>query len=184
MDLIEILSVNLKKIRAQRNLSLDSLAELTGVSKSMLGQIERGVVNPTISTVWKIADGLKLSFTTLISDEERAVDIVRREELRPFLGEDQGFRTYPIFPFDAGRRFENYMSEVKPGSSLRAQAHPALTQEFITLFTGTLEVDTGHGIYQLSPADSIRFQADVPHGYRNTGRDTVLLSMVIYYPPV
>ena len=53
-----VISMNLKHIREERKLSLDKVAKMTGVSKSMLGQIERGDSNPTIATVWKIANGL------------------------------------------------------------------------------------------------------------------------------
>ena len=67
MDKINlIIADNIKRIREQRRLSLDGMSRLCYVSKSMLGQIERGEVNPTISTVWKIARGLGVSFMELI----------------------------------------------------------------------------------------------------------------------
>ncbi|SIE94010.1 transcriptional regulator [Mycobacteroides abscessus subsp. abscessus] len=50
---------NLRNIRRSRGLSLDMAAEATGVSKAMLGQIERGESNPTVTTLWKIASGLQ-----------------------------------------------------------------------------------------------------------------------------
>ena len=61
-----IIGNKLKDIRNKRNLSLDEVAKLTGVSKAMLGQIERGQSNPTVSTLWKIATGLKVSFSLFI----------------------------------------------------------------------------------------------------------------------
>ncbi|HCL78549.1 MAG TPA: hypothetical protein DIC53_01115, partial [Synergistaceae bacterium] len=64
-DLEKIVAENLKRIRSDRKLSLDGLAALTGVSKSMLGQIERGESSPTLQTVWKIANGLRISLTEL-----------------------------------------------------------------------------------------------------------------------
>ena len=57
---------NLKKIRKSRNMSLDMMAEETGVSKSMLGQIERGESNPTVSTIGKIVEGIKIAFDDLL----------------------------------------------------------------------------------------------------------------------
>ncbi|MEN6483123.1 MAG: helix-turn-helix transcriptional regulator, partial [Anaerolineaceae bacterium] len=65
-DATLLIAKNLKRIREERKLSLDRLSDLTGVSKSMLGQIERGESSPTISMVWKITNGLKISFTTLL----------------------------------------------------------------------------------------------------------------------
>ncbi|BDB00642.1 hypothetical protein CBOS2020_07160 [Clostridium botulinum] len=58
MNLNDIISANLKKLRTDRNLSLGQLSELSGVSKVMLSQIEKEESNPTINTIWKIANGL------------------------------------------------------------------------------------------------------------------------------
>ena len=63
---IEVIAANLREIRDSRHLSLDQLSDLTGVSKSMLRQIETGRSSPTIATIWKIANGLRVSFTALL----------------------------------------------------------------------------------------------------------------------
>ena len=67
------ISENLRQIRKEKKLSLDSMAEQTGVSKSMLGQIERGESSPTVATLWKIATGLHISFTALLDGTEEFV---------------------------------------------------------------------------------------------------------------
>ena len=84
-----VFAKNLKRIREDRKLSLDKVADLTGVSKSMLGQIERGDSNPTITTVWKIANGLKISFTTLMSDEDTTPITLTKNDIKPIM-EDNG----------------------------------------------------------------------------------------------
>ena len=66
MQLNEIIAMNLKRLRAERGLSLGKLSELSGVSKVMLSQIEKGESSPTINTLWKIANGLQVSYTKLI----------------------------------------------------------------------------------------------------------------------
>ena len=58
---------HLQSVRKGRGLSLDKTAKLTGVSKAMLGQIERGESSPTIATLWKIATGLECSFSSFLS---------------------------------------------------------------------------------------------------------------------
>ena len=55
MDLQKVIGNNIKEIRERRKLTLDAAARQTGVSRSMLAQIEKGDVNPTISVLWKIA---------------------------------------------------------------------------------------------------------------------------------
>lgn len=66
-DLTAIIANNLAEIRHQRKLSLDKLSELSGVSKALLGQIERSESNPTVNTLWKIASGLQIPFNRLIA---------------------------------------------------------------------------------------------------------------------
>ncbi len=59
----------LRRVRFERGLTLGDTSDLTGVSKAMLGQIERGESNPTVSILWKISSGLKISFSELLSSE-------------------------------------------------------------------------------------------------------------------
>ena len=66
MNFNDIISANLKKLRTDGNLSLGQLSELSGVSKVMLSQIEKGESNPTINTIWKIANGLQVTYTSYI----------------------------------------------------------------------------------------------------------------------
>jgi len=177
-----IVAENLKRLREERKLSLDAVAKSSGVSKSMLGQIERGVTNPTISTLWKIANGLKISFTSLMLRPEADIEIVQRSAITPFVETDGKYRNYPVFPFDNSRGFEMYTIELDPGSRLDAEPHPAGTQEFITVFSGTLTVLLNGQRWAVGDGDSIRFKADRKHAYANEGNTLCRLSMVICYP--
>lgn len=179
-----IIARNLKERREARKLSLDQLARASGVSRSMLAQIERGEANPSISTVWKIANGLKVSFTSLLQRHEPSVEVVGADETEP-LREDEGrLRNWPIFPFDEKTRFEIFRMEIDAGGELRSEAHPEATQEYITVFAGELTVQVGEKTYRVSTGDAIRFSADQAHGYRNDGTEMVRLSMVLQYAGV
>ena len=102
-----IIGNKLKEIRNKRNLSLYDVSELTGVSKAMLGQIERGQSNPTISTLWKIATGLKVSFSFFIDEDQDEVKVINQNEIIPVIEENNKMRLFPIFAFDA-KRGERY----------------------------------------------------------------------------
>lgn len=67
-DIRSAIADRLKTCRKEREISLDKAALLTGVSKAMLGQIERRESAPTIATLWKIASGLNLSFSSFFTD--------------------------------------------------------------------------------------------------------------------
>ncbi len=177
-----VISENLRRLREERKLSLDATAKLSGVSKSMLGQIERGDVNPTVSTVWKIANGFKVSPTDLMIRLQEDTQLVRRADV-PMVAEDGGrYRNYPIFPFDPVRRFEMYEIEMDPGAHLEAEAHPDGTQELITVFAGCLTVSVNNEKLTAPDGSSLRFRADRPHAYDNNSGELCRMSMVIYFP--
>ena len=180
-DINLMVSHNLKRIRQEKNLSLDKLADLTGVSKSMLAQIERGESSPTISVVWKIASGLKMSFTSLLSAPQTDMSIVQKSGLPAMLADGGRYRLFPVFPIEDNRRFETYFFEMDPGANLHAEAHPEGTREFITVFQGQLCVGVNQQECQLAEGDSIHFRADRPHTYRNPGQSLMKAHLVIQY---
>ena len=110
-----MVSENARRLREEKRLTLDEAARLTGVSRSMLAQIEKGDVNPTISMVWKIANGYKVSFTSLV-EPARERPVLLRGDDAPILEEDGGrYRNCPAFPFDGERGFETYRIVMLPG---------------------------------------------------------------------
>ncbi len=181
-DITLLVGRNLKRLRDERKLSLDKLAEISGVSKSMLGQIERGESSPTVSVVWKITNGLKIPFTALVSSPQTNTSIVKKANIQPLLEDNGKWRLFPFFPIEDGRRFEIYSVEVDQAGHLCADPHPDGTQEFITVFAGELTLRVDDQEYRIVAGDSIRFQADRPHTYQNAGKTILKLNMVIHYP--
>ena len=89
----------LKEIRNTRQLTLDDVAELTGVSKPMLGQIERGQSSPTINILWKISTGLKIPLSFFCKQEEAEYMVAGLDGENVITEENGGMRAYPLFPF-------------------------------------------------------------------------------------
>lgn len=181
MDVNLIVAENLKAIRENKKLSLDQVAKLTGVSKSMLGQIERGEVNPTISVVWKIANGLKISFTSLLDHARSNVEVVRKSDVAPLIEDENRFFNYPIFTFDETRRFEQYYIEIEPGGARNSEPHLPGTEEFVTAFGEGVVITLAGREFKLADGDSIHFKSNVSHSYRNDGSKPARLHMTIFY---
>lgn len=181
MDITRVIATNIKAIREKKKLTLDGAAELTGVSRSMLAQIEKGDVNPTISVLWKIANGYKVSFTSLMEEKTDEVTIIREADRVPLKESDGLYLNYPIFAFDEKTLFETYRIVIEPSGALSAQPHLKGSQEYITVFFGEVEIIIDGECFHLYKGDSIRFCANVPHIYRNVGEERAELSMVIYY---
>jgi|SRR4051812_4437845 XRE family transcriptional regulator, regulator of sulfur utilization len=181
-EINQIIAKNLKAYRESKKLSLEKVAEVTGVSKTMIGQIERGESSPTITTIWKIANGLKISFTSLINNPQPDTKVVSMSEVQTLVEDKGKYRLYPYFPFEDDRRFEVYSVEIEKGGFLSADSHREGTEEFLTIYDGELAVRVNDVEYTVKKGDSIRFKADRPHTYHNSGETLTRLSMVLYYP--
>lgn len=181
MDINTAVSKNIKHIREQKKLTLDAAAKVTGVSRSMLAQIEKGDVNPTLSVLWKIANGYKVSFTSLIEQSSKQATILPLKDITPIVEDEGRYTNYPVFTFDEQRLFETYRIVIAPNGSLQAEAHLSGAEEYITVFGGNVEVEVGDTVYSLNEGDSIKFKADIAHSYRNIGSREVILAMLIYY---
>ena len=173
---------NLKRIREERKLSLDKVADLTGVSKSNAGANRRGESNPTISTCWKMANGLKISFSDLINPHQSDIVVLSKREIEPLIEDGGRYKLYPFFPYEGDRRFEMYSIDIEKGGLLNAEPHRDGTEEYLTVFQGQMTIIVNGEKYIINKGDSLRFKADKPHGYINSGDQLAMISMVIYYP--
>lgn len=174
----------LKSIRKDRGWSLDAAAEATGVSKAMLGQIERGESSPTMATLWKLATGFEVSVSSLIEPLPAGADktLVRSADaLRQNPGE-KGMAVAPLFPFEARFGFEYMELTFLPGYERISEPHESGVVEYITVLSGEMEIYTDAAWQALGPGHSIRFRGDAPHGYRNPGSEDAVVLTIIHYP--
>lgn len=181
LDINMTVAENVKRVRERKKLTLDAAAAATGVSRSMLAQIEKGDVNPTISVLWKIAGGYKVSFTSLVEQSRERPVLIRGGEANPITGDDGRYLNYPTFPFDWEKSFETYRIFIRAGGALEAQPHLPDSEEYVTVFAGEAEISVGEERYHLRTGDSLRFPADQPHSYRNPGETETQISMLIWY---
>lgn len=172
----------LKELRMLRQLTLDDAARLTGVSKPMLGQIERGQSSPTINTLWKIATGLKVPLSALCRQQDAEYTVAAPQDACAIRAEDDAMRAYPLFPFDPLRRVEMFRIEFDAGVRHASEAHAAGVEEYILMVRGELTLEIGPQAVCLSERQSIRFRADVPHAYHNASGAPCTVYNVIFYP--
>jgi len=174
----ETITLNLRKIRAESGLSLSKAAELTGVSKAMLGQIERGESSPTIATLWKIAKGFHLPLTALIDEFERVTG--RAGEVFETVQFPGSITVKIVFPYDPELCTETFHVSLRPGQSHESQAHDSGVTEEVFVLEGEMEVLRNDVWVPLSAGQGVRFSADTPHGYRNASGGAAFLNMHHY----
>jgi XRE family transcriptional regulator, regulator of sulfur utilization len=180
----ETVGNRLKAIRAQRNLTLDDVAKLTEVSKPMLGQIERGQSTPTITTLAKIATGLKVPMSTFFKEEEPEFTVAD-VQLNNLINEESGLmRAVTMFPYDPVRNVEIYYLEVDAGCHHKSEKHMEGTEEYLLLLRGKMELTVGEKTVTLHKQQAVRFRADLPHAYHNPYGECCAVYNLIFYPAI
>ncbi|AGK95757.1 helix-turn-helix domain-containing protein [Clostridium pasteurianum] len=181
MNLNSIISSNLKRLRGERKLSLSKLSELSGVSKVMLGQIERGESNPTINTIWKISKGLKIPYTNLIDEHISNAILVKKQDTSEQLSENGNYRVYNYFSTNNKRNFELFTAALDVNSSYYSEGHGEKSEEYILISKGELILDTEDKKYILDKGDSIQFDSSKPHRYINNSDSIVEMVIINHY---
>lgn len=181
-DLAPVVGANLRRFRTRRGLSLERLATASGVSRAMLGQIELGQSAPTINLLHKIAKALDVPYAALLSTSgSSGPQTLRATDAKILTNQDRSFSSRALFPFDKPRRVEFYELRLAPGGVENADAHAPGTTENLVVTGGALELEVAGDVHTLGTGDSILFEADVPHAYRNAGKVETVMYLVMTY---
>jgi len=175
-------AANLREQRRRRDMSLDQLAQRTGVSRAGLSQIETCKTNPSIGVLWKIASGLGIPFSELIGEDQQPVSVLRRADAQVLRSTDRKFESRPLMPAGGANQVEVYELLLAARSRHASEAHGAGTRELVVVLSGTLRMVAGDHSEDLGPGDSMLFNADVPHVYENPGGAEARYHDVIIYP--
>jgi transcriptional regulator with XRE-family HTH domain len=173
----------LKELRRKLGWSLDHTAQRTGVSKAMLGQIERGESSPTVATLWRIATGLEVPMTALLEPEWPAGETILFRDaaelrVRPSA---EGMQRALLFPYEARFGFEVYELIFSPGYESISEPHEPGVVEHVTVLDGAIELLVEDAWTRLAKGQSLRFPGDRRHGYRNrTAHDAVVQDIIHY----
>lgn len=176
----------LSEFRLQRGLSLQRLAEISGVSKSMISQIENGLVNPTLAVVWKLSVGLGLRVQDLLEADQPHPDAQFRrldESNCPVLSStEQGYRMMILSTLDMVERVELYLIELQPKGEMDSDPHPSGTVETLTVISGAVEVELPEGeTHRIEALQSARYRADVSHSIRGVSRKPSLFYLAVKF---
>jgi transcriptional regulator with XRE-family HTH domain len=170
-------------LRGQRGWSLEELAAASGVSRSMLSQVERNETNPTVVVALAIAKALGVSLDDLATAPgESPMQVIRGDDSQYVYRSDASCRIRTLSPLSAQRELEFYEIELPCGGELRSAAHFGGTQEFLTVHHGDVQVESGEDTSTLAAGDSVAYPADVPHAVVNVGDETALVFLIDTVP--
>jgi len=173
----------IRELRRRRGWTLEQLASLSGVSRSMLSQIERGAANPTLGVAHRIAQAFGLTVGDLVdeaSDRSR-IEVIRAEDRGFLFRDDDQCRIRTLSPLNLEKDVEFYELRLKPGGVIESAAHYEGTREFLTVEKGAVRITSGEETCELRQGDSAHYPADVPHAIANRSRGETVAFLVDIY---
>lgn len=182
-DLARLTGERLRAARRERGLSLGALAEAAHVGKGSLSEIENGVRNPTLGTLYALAGALGVPLATLLADrpgvrvaspgiEARLLDVSR----------DAGHDGIHDGDRDGGQTVEVYRLRIEAGHGHRSPAHGPGVTEHLLVTSGRARAGRLGEETEIGPGQAAQWASDVPHGYTALGPDPVESVLVIRSP--
>lgn len=176
-----------RNLRNKRSLTLQDLADLTGLSKPNLSQIENNFVTPPIATLLKIATalGVPIGYFFQEAPQQRNMIVVRKEDRYGVVKGPHishiGYQYEPLAYPKIDKSMEPFIvvMEEREASDIVFNNHSG--EEFLYVLDGKLEFCYGDNRVVLEEGDSLYFDSIVPHGYR--GLDCSARTLVVIYKP-
>lgn len=177
-----------RKLRNKRDLTLQDLANLTGLSKPNLSQIENNLVTPPIATLLKIATALGVPIGHFFQESpQKSNMIVVRKEDRYGVAKGPhishiGYQYEPLAYSKIDKSMEPFIVHMEERESRDIVYNNHLGEEFLYVLEGRLEFYYGEETVVLEEGDSLYFDSVLPHGYR--GIDGPAKTLVVIYRPL
>lgn len=182
-ELARHVAESLRHHRKVQQLSLDDLAQRSGVSRAALSQIEGARTNPTLAVLWKIAVGLGMPFQQLLgTGGGSGPKVLRAGDSPPLRSANGQMESRLLSPGGAPPGLEVYELKFVPRGVHQSDAHSSGTAETLIVLTGALRMTVGEDAFELATGDSIYFNADVPHVYESRSSHPTRCINVILYP--
>ncbi len=182
MELNRAVAENIKRIRKTKKLSLERTAALSGVSRSMLSQIERGEANPSVAILGKLAEALKVPAEVLLENDEFVSLLYSREPDNIPRRLDGGkVLLRPSFPYDEITRQESFFLDLYISAKYTPELSVPGCVCHATVMSGTVSLTAEEQDFQLMERDALRFAADRPYQFENMTNSTARLMLAYQY---
>lgn len=183
-ELDQRLASRLEAARRQIGLTLEELAERSGVSRATLSRLERGETSPTAHVLGRLCPIFGLTLSQLLQDTpQEAPSLVAAEAAPVWTDPETGFRRTSLSPPAPGFAVEVVHGELPAGASI-AYAHPPIAglEHHVVVLDGLLEVEIDATAHRLHPRDCLRYRLTGASRFRNPGRRTATYLVVIRRP--
>jgi len=176
--LISLIAASIRRERDRAGLSLTELARRAGIAKSTLSQLESGVGNPSVETLWALGVALGVPFSRLVDVPRPAVRVVRAGEGPVTYSERANYAATLLASCPPNARRDIFRIEVQPGEPRLSDPHMPGTTEHVVLSTGRALIGPADQPADLGPGDYISYPGDAPHIFRALEPDTTAVMIM------
>jgi transcriptional regulator with XRE-family HTH domain len=162
---LAVISAALRRERERAGLSLSELAKRANIAKSTLSQLESGVGNPSVETLWALGVALDVPFSRLVDPPAAPVQVIRAADRAGVWSEQAHFVGTLLAACPSGARRDIYVVAIEPGPVRRADPHLAGSVEHLLVTGGRMRAGPAAQPIELGPGDYVRFAGDAPHLY-------------------
>ena len=175
---ISLIAASIRRERDRAGLSLTELARRAGIAKSTLSQLESGVGNPSVETLWALGVALGVPFSRLVDQPRPAVRVIRSGEGLVTYSERASYAATLLASCPPGARRDIYRIEVQPGEPRLSEPHNPGATEHVVLSTGRALVGPAEQPADVGPGDYIAYPGDAPHIFKALEPDTTAVMIM------
>jgi transcriptional regulator with XRE-family HTH domain len=164
--LISLIAASIRRERDRAGLSLTELAKRAGIAKSTVSQLESGVGNPSVETLWALGVALGVPFSRLVDQPRPMVRVIRAGEGPVTYAERASYAATLLAACPPNARRDIYLIQVEPGEPRLSEPHNPGAVEHVVLSTGRAMIGPADAPADLGPGDYITYPGDAPHIFR------------------
>jgi transcriptional regulator with XRE-family HTH domain len=186
---VEKVGMRVRKFRKDQEMSLEALAEATGLSVDFLNTLEEDGVYPTIGPLQKIARALNVRLGTFMDDVTSKDPVIIRKEKRSAdltmqqsAAKRPSYRYFTLAKGKADRNMEPFFIEVLPDPVEEQKLSSHQGEEFIIVHSGRLLVIYGNERHELEPGDTVYYNSIVPHYVGAADDHPCTIYAVLFHP--
>ena len=173
---------SIRSIREKQNITIRKLSVLTGLTSSYISQIERNIIVPSLKSLIKIGETLKVPIISFFSNSLDERDPITRKGQRKHVKLPNSHIEYELLSPSFNYHIEFLLVTIHPDQPEDEELVSHRGEECIYVLKGTMRVDLGDMSYVLHPGDSVHFQASIQHRLVNIGKD-IVVGVVAESPP-
>ncbi len=175
---ITLLAASLRRERERAGLSATELAKRAGLAKSTLSQLEGGIGNPSLETLWSLATTLGVQVSRLIGEPRAHVQVIRLQEGAATVSEHGNYAATLLAACPPGSLRDVYRIVVQPGEPRVSKAHGFGTIEHVFLASGKANIGPVNRTVTLNVGDYVSYAADIPHVFEALQSDTIAVMLI------